>query len=130
MDFVRGTDCVRLRERLKREVNMKRFVSLLLVVATFLSVLSLTGCDVDDVKKTADNVKSDAAKVWDDVKKSAGNAKSNAAKVIDNARDAIVKAYGSAKDGAVYVYNEAAELTTAGYQKASAKASELVGNWS
>lgn len=76
---------------------MKRFVSLLLVVATFLSVLSLTGCDVDDVKKTADNVKSDAAKVWDDVKKSAGNAKSNAAKVIDNARDAIVKAYGSAK---------------------------------
>lgn len=36
--------------------------------------------------------------------------------------------YGTAKDGVIYVYNEAAGLTEIGYAKASSKANELVGN--
>lgn len=89
---------------------MKRLVSLLLVIASFLSVLSITGCDLDDIKSAA------------------GSAKSKAAEVFNDAKDAIISAYGTAKDGAVYVYNEAAEWTVAGYEKASAKVSELVGD--
>ncbi len=100
---------------------MKRFVSLLLVVATLLSVLSLTGCDLDDVKKTADNVKSDAAKVWNDVKKSAGS-------LFASTKSAAVQAYGTAKDKAVYVYDSASDWAVDAYTSASDKAAELIGD--
>ena len=97
---------------------MTKSVSILLVMAL---VLSLCSCGIGDVKNTAGNIANT-------VSNATRKALSKTEQFLTDAKQSIISAYGTAKDGVVYVYDEAAALTTEAYDRANAKAQEVIGN--
>lgn len=97
--------------------------SALCILLAFAMVLPLCSCGFD-----FDSAKEKGKDLWNDAKEKGGDILSDAQDLFGKAKDKIVELYGTAKDGAVYVYSETADWTVEGYNKASAKATELVGD--
>lgn len=104
---------------MKKKINkaIKSSVSILLCV---FMLTNLCACG-DNAKETVDNT-------INQIKDTTSNILSETGKWFSSVGDKAVELYGTAKDGAIYVYDETAELAKTGYDAAAKKANELIGN--
>lgn len=87
------------------------------------STFVLCSCDFD-----MDSAMDKAEDIWNDVVDKGEDFLSNTKEFFDKSKDKFIDIYGTVKEGAAYVYNEAAELTKEAYEKASEKAAEIIGD--
>lgn len=101
-------------------VKWNRLTALFLAASM---LLSLCGCGLN-----MGAVKDKANEIGGKAGEAAKAALSKTGKLLSDAQETLAEAYGSAKDGVIYVYDEAAEMTSVGYEKASEKATEIIGD--
>ena len=106
--------------KIKKRTILKSILCFALAIAIMISTCACA-FDFSSAKEQGD-------KLLDKAKDNGNKLLSNAQGTFDKAKQKIASMYGTAKNGAIYVYNEAADLTAEGYAKATAKAKELVGN--
>lgn len=106
---------------MKSTHNIGKTITALLLAVSL--IFSLCSCGI-----SASEVKEKAADVGGKVGKVAKESLSKTSEFLSDAQGKIVKVYGTARDGVIYAYNGAAELTSVGYKKASAKASKVIGD--
>lgn len=104
---------------MKKKIN-KTFKSATSILLCFLMLTTICGCS-GNVKDTANNA-------INQIKDTTNSFISDAGKWFSDIGNKAKELYGTAKDGAIYVYDETAELTKTGYDVASKKANELIGN--
>ena len=97
----------------------KRLTAVILVLSM---VLSLCSCGLGDT------IKEKANDVGSVISNTTKKALSKSGEFLSKAKDGIISAYGSARDGVIYAYNETADFATATYEKAAAKANEIIGD--
>ena len=101
--------------------------------AELASSASSTASDAwDATKNKASEIKENVTDKASDLYGKAGDvisvAKSKTSETLSALKNKFISWYGTAKDAAVYVYDEAAKMTIAGYNKANQKAKELIGD--
>lgn len=99
---------------------IKMFKSSTSILLCFLMLTTVYGCS-GNVKDTTDNA-------INQIKNTTSSFIGNAGEWFSDIGNTAKELYGTAKDGVIYVYDETAEFAKTGYDAASKKANELIGN--